>query len=137
MDLVAQTGDYTFVVALLFWVIVFGFLSGAVYQSRGGSFGAGFLLGALLGIIGLLIVAVIKPSPPVRQSQDWTRKCLHCLQDIPAGAAVCFHCGRESEAWVWKDDRWWAREEGAWHWFDAPTGQWVKWQESRTEGSPG
>lgn len=47
---------------VIFWVAVFGVVCGAIWQSKGGSFGAGFLIGGLLGIIGLLIVAFAKPG---------------------------------------------------------------------------
>jgi hypothetical protein len=127
MELVAQLDDSstTFVISLSVWVVVFGFLSGLVYQSRGGTFGTGFLFGALLGIFGLIIVAIISPSQ-ARPPQEFTRKCPHCLQDIPAGAAVCYQCGRESEAWIWRDNLWWTREGGKWFWFNVQTGQWVE-----------
>jgi hypothetical protein len=46
---------------LLIWV-GFGIVAGAVWQSKGGSFGAGFLIGGILGIFGLIIVALAKPS---------------------------------------------------------------------------
>jgi hypothetical protein len=115
----------TIVVSLSIWVIVFGLLSGLVYRQRGGTFLSGLLLGALLGLFGLILVLIINPSGR-KAPQEFTRKCPHCLQDIPAGAAVCYQCGRGSEPWLWREDVWWAREGEKWFWFNVQNGQWVE-----------
>jgi hypothetical protein len=54
---------------LLIDVLVFGFVAGAIWQNKGGSFGAGFAWGALLGILGLIYVAAAKPVPRMSQNQ--------------------------------------------------------------------
>jgi hypothetical protein len=115
----------TLVISLSVWAVAFGVVSGFVYRSRGGDFGLGLLIGAVLGIFGLIIVLVISP-PGKKQPLEFTRKCPHCLQDIPAAAAVCYRCGRESEPWLWRNDVWWAREEEKWFWFNLQNGQWVE-----------
>lgn len=47
---------------LLIIPLLFGYASSKIWSGKGGSPGAGFLLGFFLGIIGLVIVAVATPS---------------------------------------------------------------------------
>ena len=48
--------------------IVFGFISMFVWKNKGGSPPIGFVLGFFLGLIGLIIVAIAKPSRPATTS---------------------------------------------------------------------
>ena len=65
----------------LFWCVV----STIVGQQRGRAT-LGFLMGFLLGPIGLLVVAM---------ATDARRKCQACKGPVPNDASVCMHCGRE------------------------------------------
>jgi hypothetical protein len=49
-------------IMIVLWVGVFGAVSGAIWQSKGGSYGSGFLIGALLGVLGLIFVAAATPA---------------------------------------------------------------------------
>ena len=55
-------------ISLIIWGTVFGTLAGLVTNSKGRGWGEGIALGALLGIIGLIITAFLKPvsssAPP-------------------------------------------------------------------------
>ena len=59
---------------------------GAAIGSSKGLTGTGFLLGLLLGAIGIIIVVCMKGN---RQN------CPYCKTVIPADATVCKSCGRE------------------------------------------
>lgn len=48
---------------MIVWGTVFGTLAGLVTNSKGRGWGEGIALGALLGIIGLVITAFLKPVP--------------------------------------------------------------------------
>jgi hypothetical protein len=50
-------------VIVVIWVLVFGRWAGKVWESKGGDYSYGFLLGALLGFIGLAIVLAMDPNP--------------------------------------------------------------------------
>lgn len=47
---------------VFFFVGAFGLACGFIWQSKGGNFALGFLLGLFLGLIGLIIVAVAQPG---------------------------------------------------------------------------
>lgn len=55
-------------ISLFIWGTAFGTLAGLVTNSKGRGWGEGIVLGALLGIIGLIITAFLKPvsssAPP-------------------------------------------------------------------------
>lgn len=92
---------------LLVWLVC-GFV-GALVGSSKGKAGAGAVLGFLLGVIGLIIIAVMKPSPEfeAKKAQQaggfapslgvpgTLRRCPSCAEDIQASANVCKHCGRD------------------------------------------
>lgn len=52
-------GDLTLLIVI--WVI-FGFVCGSIWSSKGGSFGGGFAWGALLGPLGLAYVGFATPQ---------------------------------------------------------------------------
>ena len=86
---------------------LFGFAIGS-NKGRGGT---GFVLGLLLGVIGVIVIAVMRPASethtrrnqPVtvtarnRDSQPWLRPCPWCAEKIQPTAKTCPHCGRELE----------------------------------------
>lgn len=61
----------TFLTMLIFWGVVFGVLGGVVTNQKGRGWGEGIALGAILGIIGLIIALCLKsqqPAPPAVRS---------------------------------------------------------------------
>jgi DNA-directed RNA polymerase subunit RPC12/RpoP len=93
----------------MFWILC-GVAGGAML-SRFNKAGTGFLLGLLLGPIGLIIAWTMrdsaklddaKRSPPLVASSELRdeRDCPYCAERILAKAKVCKHCGREVEPMV-------------------------------------
>ena len=80
--------------------LVCGFIAGTVWEKKGGSFGAGFALGAFLGYLGLFYVALMEPegksagSPATTQSGAY-KTCPRCAEDVRAAAKVCRFCNYE------------------------------------------
>ncbi len=91
---------------MIFWGLVWlacGVASALVASSKGRSGTGFFILGVLLGPLGLLGAGVAgkasaEPSPREikagLQSGD-LRKCPHCDQPISAAAKVCRYCQRD------------------------------------------
>ncbi len=60
----------------------------------------GWVLGILLGWIGVIIMLVI-PSSPESQRREALLSgfaCPHCQEPVRHGASACPHCGRDTEA---------------------------------------
>ena len=105
---------------IIAWV-VFGFVAASIWEGKGGSYGAGFALGALLGIIGLIIVLVAQPSGTPRPLAPTmaTKECPYCKTLIRRVASVCAHCQWESPAWILHEGHWWATDSaGVRSWLD-------------------
>ena len=112
---------------------------GALIGSSKGQAAAGFFLGLLLGVIGLIIVVFLKPADSSKQSKRVP--CPHCAEQIMPAASVCPHCNREvnpralvpasagtAEGWMpdpsgRHPDRWW---DGR---------QWTMWVRDRPGGT--
>ncbi len=97
---------------LIAWAIC-GFVAAGVWQSKGGSYGAGFCLGALLGCLGLFYVAFAQPkdssagssnatyvgnSALSRPRPPATKTCPRCAEEVKDAAAVCRFCTYEFPA---------------------------------------
>ena len=82
---------------VLIW-LVFGLLGAVVGQGLSGETGGGFLMGLLLGPIGVLIAAQKKPDRNLvdrsRQQEDLT-ECYFCGRYNEVEAVVCRRCGRD------------------------------------------
>lgn len=86
---------------------------GAMVMSPHNKAGRGFLLGLILGPVGLLIAIIwrwnlgsatpaaplvvasdgtVQPAPPITRAE---RDCPHCAERILTAAKVCKHCGRD------------------------------------------
>ncbi len=81
---------------IVFWVLC-GIVSAVVASSRGASGFLGFVLGVLLGPLGIVIAFVLKPSatlPTTPTSSDGTFiKCAHCQGFTPSESRCCMNCG--------------------------------------------
>jgi hypothetical protein len=70
---------------VLIWLI-FGFLAAAVYRNKNRSALTGFLAGAILGPLGLVLALA---------SSDNMARCPMCAEKVQPKAFVCKHCGHE------------------------------------------
>jgi RNA polymerase subunit RPABC4/transcription elongation factor Spt4 len=120
----------SFLVIFLAYGVIFGIACAAIWGNKGGNRVSAFLLGLLLGIIGLIIVAATNPTPSGRageMSAATTRTCPFCKSAISPDASVCRFCQRESEAWRWIEGVWVARnEQGEYWWRNERTGKWFR-----------
>jgi len=69
---------------ILFWLVCA--VAGGIIGDRKGSAVSGFFLGALLGPLGLLVIAVAKGD---------RNPCPFCRELVQSGAVVCPHCQRD------------------------------------------
>jgi hypothetical protein len=89
-------GSYV-LVWLIIWV-AFGFFGGVITKSKGRGAGIGWVLGLLLGGIGLIIAAVMREERP------------------PAPGAP----------YRANDGKWYAQQPDGWHVYDPGPRQWIK-----------
>ena len=82
-------------------VLAFAIPSDLVMRSKGRSWFGGFVLGFILGPIGLLIVLIFRSrgNPVAMQTRNFRdlRKCPSCGEFISSYAARCRHCGNVVE----------------------------------------
>jgi len=83
---------------LIIW-IAFGIVGGLIAESKGNSSFWGFILGVLLGPIGLLISLFTSENEEMKEKRKGnTLKCPYCANYIKKEATVCKHCGRKLES---------------------------------------
>ena len=74
---------------LLIVAAIMGLIGLAIGKARQQHPVKSFLVGALLGPLGWLLVLISRPDAAV------TRQCPACLSQVPREAAACRHCGRD------------------------------------------
>jgi hypothetical protein len=72
--------------------VLFGVVCSLIYQRKGGSASAGFAFGALLGLIGLVIVTLSNPRKVDVMNPLIQMECPHCHGRIVRGLRVCPYC---------------------------------------------
>jgi len=77
-------GDSTWIFVVI-WVLC-ALWGGNIYKGKGRSYWAGFLIGLLLGLIGVALCAL---STKVDEE---TARCPYCQEKIIPGAKICKHC---------------------------------------------
>jgi hypothetical protein len=86
----------TFIGALLS-----GYAGMTIWARKGGKPGKGFVIGGLLGVLGVLILAVATPKQAEVDSAARSAglvRCPHCAEHISHQAHVCRYCQREVAA---------------------------------------
>lgn len=86
-------------VFILFVWILFGIAAGIVLANKGRSGCGGFLLGFLLGPIGLVIALVMRADQAALDQEELSagraRRCPSCAEIVRAEALKCKHCGAD------------------------------------------
>lgn len=85
--------------------LMIGLLCGAIAipiaQAKGREGGSGFLLGFLLGPIGILIVAILSPNTKALEDSELRsgirKRCPDCAETVLKEARKCKHCGYQFE----------------------------------------
>lgn len=92
-------------VGVVFQLAVFGPLAGWIGKTKGKA-GVGYVLGALFGLLGIIIMWAMKPTEEFKMKQEeeakalrgYVRTCPHCAEEIKQEAKKCKHCGSELTA---------------------------------------
>lgn len=83
---------------IVFWLVI-GILSAFIAESKGRSGCGGFLLGALLGPIGLAIILLTGRQTEELEKRElysgMSRRCPDCAEIVKVDARKCKHCGTE------------------------------------------
>ena len=90
---------------VIFQLAVFGPLAGWIGKTKGKA-AVGFALGALFGLLGIIIMWAMKPTEEFKMKQEeqanalrgYVRTCPHCAEEIKQEAKKCKHCGSELTA---------------------------------------
>ena len=70
------------------------FFCGEWWQSKGGRWNVGFVIGLLLGLLGVVVVLVAEPKG-TNLPDKLRKQCPFCKEVIRSDAIVCKHCGRD------------------------------------------
>lgn len=91
---------------ILIWAVC-TVVTALLWTSKGGTPLGGIVMGALLGVLGILVALLVQPTVT-------TRRCPHCREKMQRSASVCPHCQRESPSWTKHQGRWWLRQDDGW-----------------------
>ena len=84
-------------VYLIIWIGL-GAVGAMISSGKGNSGCGGFILGVLLGPIGLLIAFFSSDNEKVKRKKSGnTKKCPSCAEYVKNEALMCKHCGRSFE----------------------------------------
>src|SRR5215469_15802620 len=96
------TSVHDLVVVIAFMgALLSGYAGMTVWARKGGKPGGGFLVGALLGVLGVFILAAAKPRQKEIDSAARSAglvRCSHCAELIHHQADVCRYCQHEVAA---------------------------------------
>ena len=79
---------------LLIWIVC-GMAAGALMSKKGRSWNAGFVLGFLLGPIGVVIALVFRANT---SKTGEFKVCSQCAERIRTEAKICRYCGSDVSA---------------------------------------
>ena len=85
---------------ILFWILC-GVVAAVIASNKGGSGGMGFLVGALLGPLGIIISLFMGSEAGKAErlvADGEMKKCPRCAEAVLPAALVCKHCGHEFSA---------------------------------------
>lgn len=84
---------------IIVWVVSI-FIASSIGSKKGRG-GLGTVLGLLLGIFGVIIIAILSPDPKHQEQESLASgemiQCPDCAEPIRSEAKVCKHCGRSLE----------------------------------------
>ena len=89
------------VVISLMGALLSGYAGMTIWARKGGKPGKGFLIGGLLGVIGVLVLVLATPKQTEIDSAARSAglvRCPHCAELIHHQAQVCRYCQREVAA---------------------------------------
>lgn len=87
-------------VLIIFWLICGG-VAAMIASSKGGNGCLGFIVGALLGPLGIvaaLFMGSEKAAADAKLQSGTMKKCPRCAELVQPDALVCKHCGHEFTA---------------------------------------
>jgi hypothetical protein len=88
-------------VVVFIGALLSGYAGMTIWARKRGKPGKGFFVGALLGVLGVLILAVATPKQTEIDSAARSAglvRCPHCVELISHRAHVCRYCQREVAA---------------------------------------
>lgn len=85
---------------VIFWILC-GVVAAVIASSKGGNGAGGFLVGALLGPLGIIISLFMGSEAGKIEKQVASgamKKCPKCAEAVLPEAAICKHCGHDFSA---------------------------------------